>query len=186
MANRSYLFSANTELTKLRDVSEWNYEIPLFHKIVLGSETQMSNSKIWNFEHPIAIKGDFKNGLKKFYDLLDYLETQENIDTQVITGIRQDTKDFFEKYPERALDLFFLEAGEIFDMAGDIAPIEQQNELFYDEIISISKDIDDILEEKPDNVFDFKDSLWLQELKKDINALSVSWTYVTYFSFNKS
>ncbi|MDR2237841.1 MAG: hypothetical protein LBE92_17090 [Chryseobacterium sp.] len=186
MANRSYLYTASKELTQLRDVSEWNYDIPLFYKIVLGSETQMSASKIWNFELPIVIKGDFKNGLKKFYDFLDYLETQQDLDKEAIAGYRQDTLDFFEKYPERALDLFFMEGGEIFDMTGDVTPIEQQNEALYHEIISISKDIDDILNQKPDNVFDFKHTPWLQEIKKDINALSVYWTYVTYFSFNKS
>lgn len=93
---------------------------------------------------------------------------------------------FFEKNQERELDLLFLEGGEVFDMTRDIIPIEKQNKTLYQKIISISKDIDDILDQKPDNIFDFKDSQWLQELKKDTNALSVYWTYVTYFSFNKS
>ena len=42
------------------------------------------------------------------------------------------------------------------------------------------------LEKKPENVFDFNDIYWLQDIKDDINTLSVYWTYVTYYSFNKS
>ncbi|WP_159473747.1 hypothetical protein [Chryseobacterium sp. 18068] len=186
MANRAYLYSANKELTKFRDVSEYPNEIPLFYKIILGSETQMSTSKIWNFELPIVITADFKNGLKKFYNFLDYLETQESVDKQKITEFKNETDDFFEKHPERELDLLFLEGGEIYDLVGDIYPLEEQNEALYDEIISISKDIDEILEKKPENVFDFNDIYWLQAIKDDINILSVYWTYVSYYSFNKS
>lgn len=186
MANRAYLYSANKELTKFRDVSEFPNEIPLFYKIILGSETQMSTSKIWNFELPIVIKSDFKSGLKKLYDFLEYLKTQSGIDPETITGFIQETKDFFEKYPERELDLFFMEGGEVYDLVGDIYPLEEQNEALYDEIISISKDIDEILEKKPENVFDFNNIYWLQEIKNDINTLSVYWTYVSYYSFNKS
>lgn len=186
MANRAYLYSANKELTKFRDVSECPNEIPLFYKIILGAETQISTSKIWNFELPIVITADFKNGLKKFYDFLEYLKTQPTIDTEKITGFIQETKDFFEKYPERELDLFFMEGGEIYDLVGDLYPLEEQNGALYEEIISISKDIDEILEKKPENVFDFNDIYWLQDIKNDIKTLSVYWTYVTYYSFNKS
>ncbi|MCX8526268.1 hypothetical protein OF897_20330 [Chryseobacterium formosus] len=186
MANRAYLYSANKELTKFRDVSEFPNEIPLFYKIILGSETQMSTSKIWNFELPIVLIGNFKNGLKKLYDFLEYLKTQSGIDIETITGFIQETKDFFEKYPERELDLFFMEGGEVYDLVGDIYPLEEQNEALYNEIISISKDIDEILEKKPENVFEFNNIYWLQEIKNDINTLSVYWTYVSYYSFNKS
>ena len=184
MANRAYLYSANNDLTKLLDLSEWRSEIPLFYKIVLGAETQLSNSIIWDYEFPIAIKGNFKIGLKKLYDFLDYLETQSNLDTVAIKKFKQETQDFFEKQKERVQDLFFLEGGEIFDLLGDIDPIEEQNQSLYEKIISISADIDEILDKKPDNVFDFKNSYWLQELKKDTDLLMVYWTHVTYFSFN--
>lgn len=186
MANRTYLYSANKELNKFRDVSEWANEIPLFYKIVLGSETGTSTSKIWNFELPIVITANFQKGLNKFYDFLDYLQTQPHLDAEAIQSYRQETKDFFEKYPERELDLFFMEGGEVYDLIGDMYPLEEQNNALYNEIINISKDIDEILEKKPENVFDFKDIYWLQEIKNDITTLSVYWTYVTYYSFNKS
>lgn len=79
-----------------------------------------------------------------------------------------------------------MEGGEVYDLIGDKYPLEEQNDALYNEIINISKDIDEILEKKPENVFDFKDIYWLQEIKNDITTLSVYWTYVTYYSFNKS
>lgn len=110
MANRAYLYSANKELNKFRDVSEWANEIPLFYKIILGSETGISTSKIWNFELPIVITANFQKGLNKLYDFLDYLQTQPHLDAEAIQSYKQETKDFFEKYPERELDLFLWKA----------------------------------------------------------------------------
>lgn len=186
MANRSYLYSANKDLTKFRDLSEWRSEIPLFHKIVSGCDTQICNSKIWDYEHPIAIRSDFSKGLQKFLSFLDYLATQPGMNAEKITAIRQETTTFFDQHPERVQDLFFLEGGEVFDLIGDLEPIEQQNRSLFEEINIISRDIDDILQHKPANVFEYKSSAWLQGLQKDIEQISVYWTYVTYFSFNKS
>jgi hypothetical protein len=52
-----------------------------------------------------------------------------------------------------------MEGGEVYDLIGDKYPLEEQNDALYNEIINISKDIDEILEKKPENVFDFKDIL---------------------------
>ncbi|WP_314035563.1 DUF7822 domain-containing protein [Xanthocytophaga flava] len=186
MANRAYLYSANKELTQLRDLSEWRSEIPLFYKIILGCNTQLADSKIWDYEHPIGIKGDFDKGLRKFYYFLTYLQTQTNLNTEALAGFKQETMAFFEKYKEKEQELFFLEGGEVFDLIADIEPIEKQNESLYKEIVSISVDIDEILDKKPSNLFDFKNASWLTELQKDSSVLSVYWTHVTYFSFNKS
>lgn len=186
MANRAYLYSANETMTKLRDVSESRYPIPLFYKILLGEDTSMCDSKIWGYEHPIAIKGDFQKGLNKLYTFYDYLATQSAINTTEIAKYKAETKAFFEKEPGRINQYFFLEAGEIFDLIGDSEPIEQQNEALYEEIRAISTEINAILESKPADIFAFSQSFWLKELKKNVELLSVYWTYVTYFSFNKS
>ncbi len=79
MANRAYLYTANQELTLLKDVSEWNYEIPLMYKIVLGVNPEILNSKIWDYQYPIAIQGDFQEGLDKWYLFLKYLKNQKLI-----------------------------------------------------------------------------------------------------------
>jgi hypothetical protein len=186
MANRAYLYSANKELTRLRDLSESRHPIPLVYRIVLGVNTELSNSKIWDFEHPIAIKSDFAKGLNRLYDFYTYLETQPGLNAVEISEYKNQTKDFFDKHYDRVSELFFLEGGEIFDLISDIDPIEQQNESLYREIVSMSKDVTEILHKKPENVFEFKDSYWLAEIKQDPKILEPYWTHVTYFSFNKS
>ena len=184
MANRSYLYSANQDLSVLRDLSEWKSEVPLFHKIVLGVNTTIVNSVIWEYEHPIAIQGDFQGGLKKLYDFLDYLENQNHIDSTFLQSSRKQTLEFFAENNDRVLDLFFLEAGEAFDLIGDMYPIEEQNQRLFKEITCIAQDIDRILAEKPTNIFDFCSSQWLKDLKNDSSVLEIYWTHVTYFSFN--
>lgn len=108
MANRAYLYSANETMTKLRDVSESRYPIPLFYKIILGEDTSMCDSKIWGYEHPIAIKGDFQKGLNKLYTFYDYLATQSAINSTEIAKYKAETKAFFEKEQGRINQYFFL------------------------------------------------------------------------------
>ncbi|MCE3226891.1 MAG: hypothetical protein K0S32_1442 [Bacteroidetes bacterium] len=186
MANRAYLYSATNDFSKLRDLSESRHPIPLIYRIILGADTKLSNSRIWDFEHPIAIQGDFAKGLNRLYEFYSYLETQAGFNSSEIAEYKKQTKEFFEKQSDRVLDLFFLEGGEVFDLIADIDPIEKQNESLYEEIVSISKDITEILAKKPESIYGFKDAYWLRELKEDPKILEPYWTHVTYFSFNKS
>lgn len=187
MANRAYLYSASEDLSKLRDLSESRYPIPFFYKVLLGEDTTVCNSRIWEYEHPIAIKGDFQKGLDKLNAFFDYLQTQDKVDKAAIAGFQAETKAFWEKEKERVDKYFFLEAGEIFDLiASEDDPIERQNADLYKEIKGISQLITQILAEKPKNVFAFSDVYWLKSLKKEKDYLAVYWTHVTYFSFNKS
>ncbi|MCU0437278.1 MAG: hypothetical protein MUC49_05140 [Raineya sp.] len=185
MANRSYLYTTNKDFTKIRDVSEWKYEVPLFYKVLLGCDTQICESLIWNYKHPIAIKGDFKKGLQKLYDFLSYLKTQGVLNEKSLEQFIKETQDFFEENKDRKLDYFFLEAGEVYSMMSDIGPIEDHIRILHQYIISISEDIDNILSEKND-VLDFKKISWLGHPKRFTNSISVYWTDVTYFSFNNS
>lgn len=187
MANRAYLYSASEDLRKLRDLSESRYPIPFFYKVLLGEDTSVCNSRIWEYEHPIAIKGDFQKGLEKLYVFFDYLQTQKEIDKEAIARFQAETKAFWEKEKERMDKYFFLEAGEIFDLtASEDDPIETQNEDLYKEIVDISQVISQILAQKPQDMFAFSNAYWLKSLKKEKEFMSVYWTHVTYFSFNKS
>ncbi|MEP2278354.1 hypothetical protein [Maribacter sp.] len=186
MANRAYLYSGDKELKKLRDLSESGHPIPLIYKIVLGCDTKMTESRTWEYdEAPIAIQGDFKKGIEKLYQFLDYLKTQP-IDVQSVDSCKNETIEFFSNNPDRQLDLFFLEAGEIFSLTGDIEPIGDQNKWLFNEINKISEDISEILKNKPENVFEAFDSYWLKTIKEDIEVITPYWTHVVYNSFNKS
>lgn len=186
MANRAYLYSANADFSRLKDLSESVFPVPFFYKVILGVNTLNADSQLWNYEHPIAIRGDFEAGLTKFLQLLDYLQTQTNIDKAKIEGYITKTNAFFEKHPDRKGVYFFMEAGEIYDLIGDMEPIENQNKEMFEEIRRISAEIDTILQEKPQDIFSFSNADWIQSIKKDTSFLSVYWTHVTYFSFNKT
>ena len=186
MANRAYLYSANTDLSKLRDISEYRSDVPLVYKILLGINPALSESKIWGYEHPIAIMADFKKGLQRLYDFYDYLATQEGLDKGKIGTFKKDTQDFFQQHEDRVLDLFFMEGGEAYDLiASENYPIEKENEYVYLTIKSISANIAEILIQKPQHIFENIEKYpWLKEIKADINVLEPYWTHVTYFSFN--
>ena len=189
MANRAYLYTSNKEQNLIYDVSEFPWGIPIFYKILLGVDTCLAESKIWNYEHPIAIKADFKLGLQRLYDFYDYLETQKELNKKEISNFKNETIDFFKKNKERVSDLFFMEATEIYELGeSENWPIEKSNKYEYDRIKHISMDISEILVKRPINVFDSKKDSpswwWLKEIKEDINSLSVYWTHETYFSMN--
>ncbi len=172
----------------MRDVSEIRSEVPLFFKILLGVNTKLANSIIWDYEHPIAISADFSAGLAKLDAFYEYLKTQSNIDAEKINEFQKVTREFFEKNPERKLDLFFMEGGEVYDLvAFEDYTIEKENEYIYLLSMQISNDINEILQNRPANVFDFTERYtWLNDIKENLDSLEPYWTHVTYFSFNSS
>jgi hypothetical protein len=186
MANRAYLYTANKEINQLRDVSEFPSNIPLQYKILLGVNTKQEKSRIWGNETPIAISGDFKLGLEKFYNFYAYLITQNRIDTEKIEKYIKETKDFFKKYPDKKLDLFFIELGEIYDLLPEFKLADLNDDVFRS-INAISSDIDKILEDKPSNVFKETSKYpWLEQALDNPEILETYWRWITYFSFNES
>lgn len=186
MANRAYLYSADQELSRLRDLSESRTPISLIYKIILGIDTEITNSKIWNYEYPLAIKGNFQKGLERLYNFYDFLKNQSDFSSEKIDSYKKVTQSFFEKHEDRRGEYFFLEAGEIFDLMADLEPIENQNKMLYKEICDISDDINTILSEKPSSIFEFKDTHWLNKLKKNHQLIEPYWAQVSYFSFNQT
>jgi hypothetical protein len=188
MANRAYLYTCNRERTLLRDVSENRNDVPLVYQILLGTNTEMLPSKLWEYEYPIALQADFKSGLQRLYDFYDFLLTQKAIDASLITKYKKDTQDFFVEHPDRVLDCFYMEGGEAYDMiSSENYPIEKENEYQCLKSRAIAFDIQTILAAKPENIFDLSEQYdWLAEVQKDLAVLEPYWTYVTYFSFNKT
>jgi hypothetical protein len=184
MANRSYLYSADKEFKKINDLSEANYSIPLDFQILLSADTQVCNSRIWDNPDPIAISGDFKKGLKKLYDFMEYLSTQNIPDKQSLIEKMAETKQYFLDAKKHS-DLFLLEAGEVLDMNDQ--PIVEQNLELKNDIIKTGIDVNEILEKRPADLFKFSNAHWIQMLKKNGSAeLPLYWANVLYFSFNAS
>jgi hypothetical protein len=186
MANRAYLYTANKKINKLRDVSEFPANIPLQYKILLGVDTKQEKSRIWGNESPMAISGNFKSGLKKFIDFYEYLKTQDKIDKNILDQYIKKTNDFFEKYPDKKLDLFFVELDEIYDLIPELE-IDFMNNDVFNSICAISKDIDEILRERPKNVFKENGKyLWLDKVIDEPEILETYWRWINYYSFNES
>jgi hypothetical protein len=188
MANRAYLYTASKNLTNLKDVSETRSEVSLAYKILLGIETTQSDSLIWDNPHQIAIYANFELGLKRLNDFYEYLKTQEFIDFEKISEYQKTTADFFITYPERKSDLFFMEAGEAYDLVlTENWTLDKESEYTFLLIKQISSHIEEILETRPTNLFDHSEKYkWLSEIIENLDCLNPYWTSVTYFSFNKT
>lgn len=169
---------------KIRDLSEYPYEVPLFHKILLGVDTERMNSYIWtDYEHPIAYWGNFRKGLKKYIEFLSFLKTIPEMDSDIIEQYIQTTNAFFDEFPDKKSVKFLLEPGEIFEL--DDEDIPKQAEELFEEIVEISADIDQLLKEKPTDMFKKeKKKYWIWQLQENLDTIAPSWDKVCYYSFN--
>jgi hypothetical protein len=70
MANRSYLYAADAVPSdsaipdSIRCVSEYNWGIPLVHKLLVGKGTRVLPSMLW--DRPICLGGEFKPAAGEF------------------------------------------------------------------------------------------------------------------------
>ena len=137
MANRSYLYASNTVPARDADpkerrmigISEWNYDIPIAHKLLSSGNPQACISSIWKLEQKIAIVSEFKAGVDSLTAFLAQLP-----DT-LIRGLRDESIQFLTR-PANQRRFFVLECGEIFDMQG--GDFEAQNTALLQELRQIS------------------------------------------------
>jgi len=170
MANRSYLYSIDFNATKgerkngekIFGLSEYAYYIPLSFKILVSQDAQVSNSIIWDNEHPIAIQGNFEKGKRKLLDFLAQLQNKKFFNRTELNKQITETLEFLNSHQ---LQNIILENGEIYDMLEK--KIEDQNKQFFkEEIMNIDSQIDIYL-----NQFETM-SANIKILKKEISDLS--------------
>jgi hypothetical protein len=183
MANRSYLYTANADFSKLCDVSETRSEIPLVYKILLSVNPRVKTSEIWDNPNPIAIYGDFEGGLANYLGLLDYLIGLGQ-HTEAFGKYKQDTLDFFEKESQRRQAKFFMEPGEVYDLEG-ISDMASENDQQRYRISLIGQALTDLLADRPTDLSGDSCPSWLKYALEQPAELQPYWTHVTYFSFNK-
>jgi len=170
MANRSYLYSLDFDRTKgkrekgekIFGLSEYPYSIPLSYKILVSQDAKNSHSIIWDYEHPIAIQGNFEKGRQKLVDFLSKLSNENIFDKGELERQVSETKKFLD---EHKLENIILECGEIYEMGNE--KLEEQNrKLFEEEILKI----DEKLEEA---IADFKqEKINILNLRSEIIELS--------------
>jgi hypothetical protein len=144
MANRSYLYSVGSDAAGKRKVcglSEYGYAIPLSYKILASQDPKISESIIWEYKAPIAIKGDFYKGRQKLFDFLAELMKMDIFDVSILKGQIKTTKEFLLNKSHENKSII-LECGEVLAMKGN-GKIEDHNRMLFDDEI---KNIDVIME----------------------------------------
>jgi len=115
MANRSYLYALDTvpvsgeKRPPAKGISEWNWDIPLVHKVLLSGNPELRSSMIWQSDEVFAVVGDYATGvaaLTAFLGELPHPEAGEQA-AQALEWLQD---------PVRARKYLWLEAAEIFDM----------------------------------------------------------------------
>ncbi len=184
MANRSYLFAIDFDRTKeerkkgdkIFGLSEYPYSIPLSYKILISQDTKISNSINWDYEHPIAIQGDFEKGKQKLLDFLTKLEKEELFDNAELEKQINETRDFLNSHQ---LKNIILECGEIYQMGCE--KLEEQNQELFNDILNIESQIKqylkDFREMNKNKTEDTEQEMW--------NMLGINyWSEVLYYHFD--
>lgn len=133
MANRSYLYAVNMvpgpDVNKAEfqsiGISEWGWEIPIVHKLLLSGNPQPCKSTIWGHPDDIAVVGDFAQGVENLRNFLGQIEgaaAQPPI---------QEALAFLDR-TENQQRYFLLEAGEIFEL--EDGELGEQNAALVDEL----------------------------------------------------
>jgi hypothetical protein len=116
MANRSYLYSVDSLPTDgqtprpVRGISEHNSRIPLAHLVLVGRDTTVAQSLIWNAR--VAVAGDFAGGLDLLTGLLRAMVPDEPPERDWYLTDTQKIIDFLA-VEERRGRYFFMEVGEL-------------------------------------------------------------------------
>lgn len=112
MANRSYLYTADTipgygpSPGRVEDLSEWNWRVPILHRVLLTGSPKLCHSTIW--ESPmLAIACDYDTGvanLERFFAALPQTDEVRAHAAQALEVLKD---------PARRRNHLLLEAGEI-------------------------------------------------------------------------
>ena len=124
MANRSYLYTHHPGADPAyRDVSEWAFDLPLTHLLLVGAEPTVSASAIWQVDAKIALQGNARESRPLLLAFLAWLAPQ------LPAGFRaaaQEAQAFLAR-PDRQGDGFHLELGEIYELQGlDLAGMKRE------------------------------------------------------------
>ncbi len=202
MANRSYLYTIAFDPTerkknatdRIASIAEYNYSIPLAFQILASQDPKISSSIVWDYEHPIAIVGNYAKGVAKLFSFLDEVKAKNLFPEKELSEQIEKTKTFLSR-TDRTQEFAILECGEIFEMGDD--ELEEQNRNLFGEIKNIDKQIMDFHSEierlnatiaqleKDQSADEQKTKKKISELKREKwNSLAIDgWSDVLYFDF---
>src|SRR5262245_55965843 len=119
MANRSYVYTVDTlpepdkQPSPIRSLTEFNWDIPLVHKILASVEPRRCQSVIWA-EHEIGIVADYAGGVSRLLEFLDVLAPVVN--QKEFHDAVAEARDVLASDKHKGKFLL-LEAGEIYNMS---------------------------------------------------------------------
>jgi hypothetical protein len=175
MANRSYLYSVDTiptadrQPSPIRSVSEFNWDIALYHRVLMTGGPRRCQSAIWP-DHEIGIVADYAAGTDRLLRLLELVRgVSEELDRSIDASREVLASD---KHRGRYL---LLEAGEIFDLL-DEDLVDQADRLVNIELPGTASQVDRALAGEADD--------WVSQLASDWREqLDLYWADVLYFDF---
>jgi hypothetical protein len=172
MANRSYVYSVDTrpepgkQPSPIRSLSEFNWDIPLAHKILASQAPSRCQSVIWE-EHRIGVVADYAGGVERLLKFLDAVGVKDKAFEDAVAETRQVLDKHRGKY-------LLVEAGEIYDLSGN--DLADECERLLAELPLVAKRVDGAIAGAE------KD--WLAEVAAEWEEkLGLYWADVLYFDF---
>lgn len=188
MSNRSYLYVKTPNSEEFEGLSEWAYEIPLSHILMVSGNCTKVKSHIWESDDPLALCGDFDAGYKNFFEFLDNCHQQGVLSDETFKQLSSDSHEFLDKYLGKNAKVF-LEVVEIFEL-DDPDDFEDFDESEYEdeETAFFIYMLDDLYKNNVLNKTYLKDSLnQLKNFKEQSQddaideALGIEWDDVLYY-----
>ena len=137
MANRSYIYARNSNLSNVIGVGEASYDIPLVFKLLVSENVQMVKSEIFEYDDLVALQGDYEGGLKRLYSFLEDLSSKKMVDDLELKGKIEKIKNFFASIDG---EYFYLDCCEIYAM--DDEDMLTQNKKTFEEVVNIEREIE--------------------------------------------
>lgn len=142
MANRSHLYAGNYipdgERRELIGISEWNWDIPLIHKILISGSPRACRSTIWDIPDKIAIVGNYSEGVEKLRAFLGRIERED------ARPLIDEALQFLDDEANRR-EYVVLECGEIYELGSD-EDFARANAALIDEVFQIENTFNAALE----------------------------------------
>ena len=147
--------------------------------ILVSGNPQRVASKIWNHEEPLAIRGDFRDGLDRLTAFLQALR----IEQPDAHDLHEEIDATIEHFKDKSFQYFWLEAAEIFALTSDAFSMEEQASDLFGDVQHLQKLIDRILDPAdPTTLSGTKDYFINQALSNWEESLGLYWTDITYFT----
>ncbi len=106
----------------MKGISQWDHEIPLSYMLLISGQAEVCLSSVWQTDQPIALVGDYAQGVAALTDFFEQMKLPE------MAVFQQEALDFLALSSSKA-DYFVLEAAEIYDLIGDDMALENQQVL---------------------------------------------------------